>query len=582
MTYRAKNPNRSGNRNFNSQNKSKNFSNKTKSNKAVESSLAANVPASKYSKGNTERKVWCNMCKGLHNNDHKMYRCPNFVTSREKIDRLKTIKACTKCGFANHQGNSCSYQFKHPCRHCSSQSHFSWLCSTNLEAKKGVEEGVNNVDSSDSDSFSGDGYDYSYSDIGEESEGHEPSDTEDVRISMCQVTSTKMSLPSNAILPTFQAEVNGVNARGLKDSGCQKNFLSSALFKAANLTAGKQIELTINGFNSSKKYRTYETKVPLKFGGVTHVLDMIVLPDVATRFAADGIGCLAAGFEEKGYLLADPAFVNDRNVVEDLDLVLGIEATFVFMEKVISYGEHGQCHYLETRGGVMPIGHSLTGYANLKFLPSKKSKILQPGTVQNSESKPKPSSASRVIPKNEALKKEKRKKEDLVKKKVAKIKVPVPPPVKNKFDNKKAVPKMSVKSPKTSLKPQDKKAVKKKIKKTVNKVSTDGSSTRVAIATPAAIEVKQIFERVGSLTEKINDNDNGNDDSLKLGKHFLNSLTPGYTKIETFGQCDGYGAASDIDLDHLMTSVLGYDQYEKTEPFTKLDSEIVDHVYYST
>ena len=146
------------------------------------------------------------------------------------------------------------------------------------------------------------------------------------------------------------------------------------------MKAGKSIELTVNGFNSSKKYNTYEVDFPLKFGGKVYNLEAVVLPDVSTRFAADGIGSLAAWFVSKGYTLADPALIHYRNIVEDLDVVLGVDAAGLFMGKVVFYGENMQSQYLDTPGGVMPIGHSLTGYSNLRFLPTKKAKTNTPVT----------------------------------------------------------------------------------------------------------------------------------------------------------------------------------------------------------
>ena len=335
---------------------------KVKSNQVAESTLAANVPDSKYSKEKSNA-TWCILCKGsTKKNDHLIYRCPNYITSKQKIARLNEQNACTKCGFTNHTAKNCTFIFHNRCRHCDGRHH-SWLCNVNESAKSLVED-ENDTEHDESESEN-------ESDSESECEGskNERKDYEEVKINMCSTSLNNSCLPSNAVLPTFQGEIKGLQCRGLKDSGCQKNFISASLVKKAKLTPGQQVELTVSGFNSSKTHKTFEVNVFLEFGGEVFELDMIILPTVSTKFSADGISSLAMGFETKGYKLADPGLKFSRNLVEDLDIVLGISATHIFLEKVRTFGENGESYFLETKGGVIPVGHSLKSYSNLKYLP---------------------------------------------------------------------------------------------------------------------------------------------------------------------------------------------------------------------
>ena len=183
----------------------KNKTNKTKAHSATaENSMAANIPQSKYS-SNNKAKVWCALCKGLGDNSHKIYQCPRFPTSKDKIERLKSLGGCVKCSYTSHKTQDCTFKFNSKCRHCSSESHYLWLCPQMLTARKGVEGGSDQgveavIDDDDS----------MYGSVMDESECEESeieSVPEDVNVSMCQVTSKALSLPSNAILPTLQAEV---------------------------------------------------------------------------------------------------------------------------------------------------------------------------------------------------------------------------------------------------------------------------------------------------------------------------------------------------------------------------------------
>ena len=100
------------------------------------------------------------------------------------------------------------------------------------------------------------------------------------------------------------------------------------------------------------------------------------------------------------------------------------------------------------------------------------------------------------------------------------------------------------------------KSVKKK-SKTVNRVAIDNQGVKIPIDGSATVEIMNVLEKVGSLTEQVSDKNKNLDESSKIGQYFLNSLTPGYSKMETFGHCNSFGAATDIDLDHLMDQVLG-------------------------
>ena len=387
-----------------------------------------------------------------------------------------------------------------------------------------------------------------------------------------------------AILPTCSAKVNGINIRCLKDTGCQKCFISKKIVKRANLKVGQKVELTVSGFNSAKTYHTYETVVPLEFGNRIFYLDTIVLPNVSTRFAADGLSALAAGFVAKGYRLADHALLNDRNEVDSLDMVLGISATNVFLKKVRTYGENNENMFLETIGGIMPIGHSLQAYAGLKYLPhaDKNPHVHSTARLSNEKKITKNENITKVesVAKNEKSES----KGEMNENKNVNLKRPVNSnkvTKSKKFGHNqqpKSLQKPETKKPSVKKPTQTKKA--NSSKQPISKVDMNKKqiSSSISVATPATIEVATASENISKPQKQKTAKSS---ESAKIANKFLSNLL-GYSKQEVFGVFSGFGASTEIDLDNLLGETLGYDNYEKSEQYTDLDAQIVDFVYKET
>ena len=575
---------------------------RTKSNTTTENGMAAHIPNSRYSRDDKPFSAWCSLCKGTNqDNNHAIYKCPQFLTSKEKLARLKSIKGCSQCGYSKHLASQCRYAFKNPCRHCSG-NHHGWLCHVNENAKSLIENDCDSVkDSEKGEQEENDSEgDYEESIIEEESYG-----VEEVQINMCSAAVNRSCLPSNAILPTFKGLINGISCRGLRDMGCQKNFISVGLMKKAGLTPGQKIELTVSGFNSAKTYRTYEVQVPFEFGGQIFDLEMIVLPEVSTKFSADGVSSVAVGFESRGYVLADPDLKYDRNLVGNLDLVLGISATQVFKEKVCMFGENDENYFLETSGGVMPIGHSLTAYSNLKYLPhaDKNSEVGDQVKISKyNQCQSKNDALDYLEIKNNKLLKpvansNNNKQQTKTNPNLTSIKTRSRSRSQNQRQNQQSV-KKSMPNNTASKKPFLQNTVVKKSTKNLAKVSFKQKrqmkekkleKSAASMATPASIEIRACSSTDSSSKlsqeNEIIDNNSALLDSYKLGKigsNFLRSLTPGYTKQQVFGDWSCFGAASEIDLDKLISETLGYDKYEKTESYSDVDSKIVDYIYNKT
>ena len=309
------------------------------------SSLAVNIAP----KG--EKTYLCYLCKDIAgaNSNHFIGRCERFLTNAEKLDRLKQIKSCSKCGFG-HSTDQCKFKFRQNCRHCE-QPHYSFLCPNSKTANVGTDLG--NL-----------GNDESHSDVASES-----GETANI----CFTDVYQASARSNNILPIFSTTINNVQARSLRDTGCQKNFISKALVEKCKLQLKDDIKIVVNGFNSSRGYNTKTVILPLTLNNKTYTLEAIVVPEFPAKFSAHGLKEIALEFVRKGYKLADSELVNSEDGVYKLDLILGTDATHCFREITKTFGLNDESVYFESTCGVMHVGNSLKMLTNLHYLPKLES-----------------------------------------------------------------------------------------------------------------------------------------------------------------------------------------------------------------
>ena len=341
--------------------------NKTYKPKNESNSYAANLP------GNDSRNVsmWCRLCK---NADHKVFNCQKYPTAKQTLERIEQLGGCVRCGFENHKKDSCRFPFNRKCRHCDG-SHMPWLCLKGESANVATGS-VKDPESEDE------------ADLDAKPSEHESDSESNTEIAnMCTVQMKHANFTSNSILPTFQVKVNNKHFRGMRDSGCQKNFCSSSLVKKAKIVPKKDVNIVINGFNASKKYSTKLVDIPFEFGGKKFIVEAIILPNVSVHFLADGLGNIASEFVKKGYALADPELVNDRNAVGELDLLFGVDTASIFNEQTEIFGKDKMSAYLKTRGGIMLVGNSIRMIKNLDYLPNISVKPKKTKTELKSKTK---------------------------------------------------------------------------------------------------------------------------------------------------------------------------------------------------
>ena len=168
---------------------------------------------------------------------------------------------------------------------------------------------------------------------------------------MVNLNAFNSEVSSKTILPTFTATlVNGKQMHCLKDSACQANFISEEIATREGLSTISNIDIDINGFNTSKNYSTKVVKVLIKLNGA------IVVPKINTQLELPGLGLVVGLFERKGYKLADSLLTSEMDAIPKLDFILGANSSYCIPETNVLFGKFSNCIFSNTPIGVLLYG----------------------------------------------------------------------------------------------------------------------------------------------------------------------------------------------------------------------------------
>ena len=177
----------------------------------------------------------CCLCQHdkVENIDHSLRKCTKYDTPSGKVNKLKLLKGCLKCGNLKHKEQDCKFVFSSKCRQCDG-THMSFLC------------------------------------VSKNKKNEEPQPS--TSISTCTVTYCfnaarySYDINNSTILPTATCKVMDDHARILKNSGSEENYITHELAEDHALTTiMENVVLIINGVNSKRKIQTSVVEVPLKF-----------------------------------------------------------------------------------------------------------------------------------------------------------------------------------------------------------------------------------------------------------------------------------------------------------------------------
>ena len=319
---------------------------------------AVSMNAYKPNEGNAKQQ-YCSLCSSAKTKDtsHSTFNCPNYNSTFEKLDRLKSVNGCLKCGNTTHDSKACMFRFKRTCFNCG-KFHFTFLCPDNIESKHDDRKNFNNSnDKKPAQNFAS------------SKKVHQKPDKK-VNASSIWVNETTFdNAGHDAILPTFTVNVGGKTIRAMRDSGCQASFIVQALADELNLKVAKEeFELGVNGFNSSRKIKT--TVVELSIRENEPPISMICIPDIRINLDLPGLSSIVTGFTELGYVLADTMLQNGTDNIADIGMIIGDNEAQIVPQSDETFGIHPKSMYANTPLGVMLLGSIERMTQNLPYLPN--------------------------------------------------------------------------------------------------------------------------------------------------------------------------------------------------------------------
>ena len=315
-------------------------------------SFAASVP---YEPRSSEPRVkFCSLCStdGNKETSHSTKDCPSYKNAKEKVDRLMSIGACSRCGYSNHVRDNCNFKFRKMCFYCGND-HMSFLCVNNNGHNAAVSSSATPVSKSK----------YPHTDC-------------NINSGIAWAESSLSKFGTDALLPTFEAKINDHSLRCLKDTGCQGHFIETALAEDLGLpVVTDNFSVTVTGMNERKTYHTNVVSVPIAIGGRVSDLQAVCIPEINTRMKFTGLDLIAQTFCDKGYKLADPS-LRIRDNFADVRFILGANDPHVLTEIQTAFGRSGRISvYSETDAGILLYGSTDRLLNNLSFLPSRNAQL---------------------------------------------------------------------------------------------------------------------------------------------------------------------------------------------------------------
>ena len=172
------------------------------------------------------------------------------------------------------------------------------------------------------------------------------------------------------ILPTFTLKLNNKILRSLKDSGCQYNFILESIADSQNLKIiENNFQLTVNGFNSSKRYDSKVVEVPIAVGSKRYTINAVTIPEINIAFKLPQLAKVVKAFKSKNYFLADKYLLSKQDSIQNIEFILGSSCAYCMPEKMKTFGENPPSCFSFTSAGILLYGSIKNILRNLPSLP---------------------------------------------------------------------------------------------------------------------------------------------------------------------------------------------------------------------
>lgn len=165
-------------------------------------------------------------------------------------------------------------------------------------------------------------------------------------------------LNKSTVLPTFSCKIgNAAVVRCMLDTGCQTNFILERLATQNDFPVVKRnVQLTVNGFNSSKEYNTNIVSIPITVGKKLFNIEAVSVPNIDINLYLPNLGKVVSSLKNLDYVLADSFLSSNENSINNLGFILGSESAHCLPVSTVVFGKQKPFALLLTLVGIMLQG----------------------------------------------------------------------------------------------------------------------------------------------------------------------------------------------------------------------------------
>ena len=236
----------------------------------------------------TNKKLSCKLC-GC--DKHSLGQCQDFKSYQSKVDRLRELTLCIRCGGSGHDENKCygkQGKLRFPCKVCNTREHFTALCPLS---------------------------------------DHEPGLRTNTNLCLAQ-----RNFDSRQILPTMTLNLkNGTKSRKVRcliDTGSQRSYISETaardLCEDVNKLYALNVEVSTYIGEETKSFKQMSTGIKLENRLV--FVPLLVDSTLDITFEVPGIKAVISNFVANEISLLDESFYKHTNHERiSVDMLLGID-----------------------------------------------------------------------------------------------------------------------------------------------------------------------------------------------------------------------------------------------------------------
>lgn len=255
---------------------------------------------------------------------HTIFNCVRYESPEAKLDKLKAIGGCTRCGYPSHISRDCNYKFRNKCIKCNAY-HAHFLCNVNSDKKS-----ANKMTKAS---------------------------TNTVEFNVMQ-TSTGLS---EVVIPSFTTKILGkrgkklIDNRVMYDPASQISFITKSAVSKVNYTVVQSnFGINISGFNQSRQLVTDIVQIETNIGGKGKTFTAAVVPEIKAKIVSSDFIEIKKIFSKEKINLADKHLGDDGGV----DVLLGVDNAHILPIHSCSFGASDKLSLLYySAAGIMLSGN---------------------------------------------------------------------------------------------------------------------------------------------------------------------------------------------------------------------------------